>query len=212
MVGAVVGVLIVVGLVVWRVVAGQGEASLGAEAPPETSAPATDAPSSSGPVSSVAATEPATTPGTTPVEVDPGTGDDDEGGPDGDPVPVGDLEAGLDCEAFMARGLGYAVAYEYWMVWNKPVNMNPDRNLIPCETVYPPEEVGDHWLAAGSDQPWMSRPRGLSCRGLLAQEAGYREAVAYWFLEGRPAALDSDGDGIPCETYYPYQEVSAFWG
>jgi hypothetical protein len=66
-------------------------------------------------------------------------------------------------------------------------------------------------------------PHDLSCEELLGDEAdafpfggvgrpadgAFFWALAYWFLEGRPARLDPNGDGIPCETTHEPGAVSA---
>jgi hypothetical protein len=66
-------------------------------------------------------------------------------------------------------------------------------------------------------------PRDLSCEGLAAGEAdtfpfggagrpaddAFFWTLAYWFLEGRPARLDPDADGVPCETAHEPDAVSA---
>ncbi len=39
----------------------------------------------------------------------------------------------------------------------------------------------------------------------------YGVAVYYWLTEGRPARMDADGNGRPCETIYPTAEVNAYW-
>ncbi|MCZ7631438.1 MAG: hypothetical protein M5U19_21350 [Microthrixaceae bacterium] len=57
-----------------------------------------------------------------------------------------------------------------------------------------------------------SLPAGLFCRDLLAKGLGYPEAVDYWRDHGKPTNMDSDGNGIPCETVYPASEVAAIWG
>ncbi len=53
---------------------------------------------------------------------------------------------------------------------------------------------------------------GLFCRDLEAAGWDYVEAVAYWNAEGRPARMDADENGIPCETVYAASEVAAYWG
>jgi hypothetical protein len=67
--------------------------------------------------------------------------------------------------------------------------------------------------------PFNAAP-GLLCRELLAdpllqglgdQTVPYRVALAYWFLEGEPARMDADGDGIPCEQLFPPEVVDAAW-
>ena len=53
---------------------------------------------------------------------------------------------------------------------------------------------------------------GLLCRDLATADRTYGEAVAYWNAEGRPARMDADENGIPCETAYPAGDVLAYWG
>jgi hypothetical protein len=38
--------------------------------------------------------------------------------------------------------------------------------------------------------------------GQLGADAAFLWSVVYWNLEGQPARMDADGDGIPCETHY----------
>lgn len=53
---------------------------------------------------------------------------------------------------------------------------------------------------------------GLLCRDLAAAGWDYERAVAYWNEEGRPARMDADENGIPCETVYAASDVTAYWG
>ena len=53
---------------------------------------------------------------------------------------------------------------------------------------------------------------GLLCRDLATAGWDYPGAVAYWEVEGRPARMDVDENGIPCKTVYPISEVTAYWG
>ncbi len=53
---------------------------------------------------------------------------------------------------------------------------------------------------------------GLLCRDLVEAGWDYSGAVAYWEVEGRPARMDVDENGIPCETVYPTSEVTSYWG
>jgi len=53
---------------------------------------------------------------------------------------------------------------------------------------------------------------GLFCRDLVDAGWDYEGAVAYWNVEGRPARMDADENGIPCETVYPASDVTAYWG
>lgn len=68
-------------------------------------------------------------------------------------------------------------------------------------------------------------PTGLMCRDLVEPPStfppdhyvpennalDYGLAVYYWLTEGRPDRMDADGNGRPCETVYPADEVQAFW-
>jgi hypothetical protein len=86
------------------------------------------------------------------------------------------------------------------------------------------------WSAA-TDNPGSSAqlrelydaaPTGLTCAQLLEGAApypfdvatmdevgGYFWSVVYWTLEGRPARMDADVDGTPCETLYPDGAVAS---
>jgi len=68
-------------------------------------------------------------------------------------------------------------------------------------------------------------PPGLFCRDLVDPDTdvaffsavgtnpqfGYFLSVVYWFLEGRPARMDADGNGIPCETVHEPEVVADVW-
>jgi len=45
-------------------------------------------------------------------------------------------------------------------------------------------------------------PSGLYCRDLKAMGYSYSQATSYWYYHGRPAMMDADLNGIPCETVY----------
>lgn len=62
------------------------------------------------------------------------------------------------------------------------------------------------------DRPVAPLAWGLLCRDLAAAGWSYPGAVAYWEVEGRPARMDADENGIPCETVYSSREVTAYWG
>jgi hypothetical protein len=53
-------------------------------------------------------------------------------------------------------------------------------------------------------------PSGLLCRDVKAQAGNYEDAVNYYISEGRPARMDKDGNGIPCETVYSESEVREY--
>lgn len=55
------------------------------------------------------------------------------------------LPAGLFCRDLDAQGYSYAAAVEYWRVHGQPNRMDADSNGIPCETVYPEQDVEAFW-------------------------------------------------------------------
>lgn len=109
-------------------------------------------------------------------------------------VPLPFFPADLLCRDLNARGLDYATAVAYWLRGGTPDRMDADGNGIPCETVYPTGDV-EVFL-----EPARNHPPGLHCRDL--PDVPYQDAVAYWLLEGAPARMDANGNGIPCETVY----------
>jgi hypothetical protein len=40
----------------------------------------------------------------------------------------------------------------------------------------------------------------------------YFGAVLYWFMEGMPARMDADRNGVPCETLVSPDVVRSVWG
>src|SRR6056297_229818 len=69
---------------------------------------------------------------------------------------------------------------------------------------------------AGGDVAWAGLPvdqlpSGLYCRDLYGMYP-YWDAVTYWELEGNPSRMDATGDGFPCTTTYPWNEVRDYWG
>lgn len=55
-------------------------------------------------------------------------------------------------------------------------------------------------------------PAGLFCRDLESDGYSYSAAVDYWRMHGQPDQMDANRDGIPCETVYPADRVSDYWG
>lgn len=55
------------------------------------------------------------------------------------------IEPGLLCRDLRAEELDYSAAVAYWLDEGRPDRMDEDRDGIPCETVYPTEEVDDFW-------------------------------------------------------------------
>lgn len=51
------------------------------------------------------------------------------------------LEPGLLCRDVADRGFDFATAYAYWVSEGVPDRMDQDDNGVPCETIYPVDEV-----------------------------------------------------------------------
>ena len=91
--------------------------------------------------------------------------------------------------------------------------------------VYVLDEPGTSVWEAGTDIPTTTgqlleaydrAPKGLFCRDLRSpqdghpfddgasrpDEAAFFWSLVYWSLEGEPARMDEDGNGIPCETLF----------
>jgi len=122
------------------------------------------------------------------------------------PPEVDQIEPGLYCRDLIARDYPYDDAAGYWVSEGRPERMDADLNGIPCETVYAPEAVAAYW------GPLAGLPDGLFCRDLLPIGITYPGAVEYWVQQGAPDRMDADLNGIPCETVYPPEAVTGYWG
>ncbi len=194
---AVLATLVAVGVVAAAFFAGRsGEASPSTTtAPPETTTSTSTTTTSAAPTTTAV---PATTaaPASAPA-----------------PAPIGDVRAAptnLLCKDLAAQGYSYAAAVDYWRVNGQPNRMDADRNGIPCETVYPRADVVAYWPSATYESTVSyGLPGGLLCRDLSARGVGVYDALRYYLWEGRPARMDADGNGIPCETVY--SDAAAVW-
>lgn len=52
---------------------------------------------------------------------------------------------------------------------------------------------------------------GATCAEVSSFNPLYEYGVLYWLRDGRPAALDPDGDGRPCEDEYAPHLVEMYW-
>lgn len=139
------------------------------------------------------------------------------------PAPVGDVlsqPAGQFCRDLRALGYSYSAAVDYWRAHGQPDRMDADKDGIPCETVYPQDNVVSYWGDVGvvpefTYYPVFDLPGGLFCRDLA--DAGYDtyDALSYYLMWGLPPNMDADGNGIPCETVYSDAEFvwynADFW-
>ncbi len=70
-------------------------------------------------------------------------------------------------------------------------------------------------LGLGGGGPPPTGPQalasGLRCADVADLGFWYGDAAAYWLREGRPARMDADGNGIPCETVYDGAQIDAFY-
>lgn len=116
------------------------------------------------------------------------------------------LEAGLFCRDLDRLGYGFWGAVPYWLAEGAPARMDADGNGIPCETVFPQEEIDGYLAVAEALAP------GLRCADLDAADAyfDFQKAVAYWLLEGAPSRMDADGNGIPCESVFSNSTIEEF--
>ncbi|MCP4968409.1 MAG: DUF3160 domain-containing protein [bacterium] len=119
------------------------------------------------------------------------------------PAPTG-LEAGLFCRDLNTRGFPFWDAAIYWVSEGSTSRMDADGNGIPCETVYPEEQIDSFLVNAADFDP------GLLCAELPIQDDPdeYLRVIAYWMLEGTPDRMDVDGNGIPCETVFSAESIS----
>jgi hypothetical protein len=108
------------------------------------------------------------------------------------------------CRDVNAAGYGFSEALAYWVREGRPTRMDADGNGIPCETVYPSDEVTSALETIADYEP------GLYCRDLADRADGFGRALTYWVLEGAPDRMDADGNGIPCETVYDGFEIDDF--
>jgi hypothetical protein len=85
--------------------------------------------------------------------------------------------------------------------------------------------ASDHpFTTAEVHEQYAAATHGLLCRdlrhgwpptaaGQLGADAAFLWSLVYWNLEGQPARMDADGNGIPCETLYePDLVTSALLG
>jgi hypothetical protein len=75
------------------------------------------------------------------------------------------------------------------------------------------DDTGEVAIMSGTDGPYSSSElidwhqrsgNGLSCSGPLS----YFDLMLKWFVDGMPESMDIDGDGVPCEGEYPFEEVA----
>jgi hypothetical protein len=73
------------------------------------------------------------------------------------------------CRDLAAVGYSYVDAVAYWMVEGQPDRMDADRNGIPCQTVYPHDDVVAFW---GDPLPVPTSPPDVFYSLVLSMEQG----------------------------------------
>ena len=91
------------------------------------------------------------------------------------------------------------------------VSTNPPSTTttIPTTTTTTTTTTAPTTTAPKAASSWRQEPDGLFCRDMVARGYPYRAALAYWKAHGRPARMDADGNGVPCETVYSAAQVAA---
>lgn len=89
----------------------------------------------------------------------------------------------------------------------------PEFDSAPDPLATTPTSAVSNPASTTSALPPIDRAEsGLSCRDLYAIGYSYPDAAIYWMEEGSPDRMDTDRNGIPCETVYPRTDVVGFWG
>ena len=73
------------------------------------------------------------------------------------------------------------------------------------------ESDAERQYGAGSTCAELIGSRSFIARYLDDPETRYFATVLFWFLAGRPAGLDPDGDGRPCDAEFQAAAVESVW-
>jgi hypothetical protein len=84
------------------------------------------------------------------------------------------------------------------MRFNRNVPIVPDQPLTQAATYF-------------AAVPERALPSGATCADVSNGYSLYEFGVMYWLREGRPAALDIDNDGRPCEDDFAPHLVDMYW-
>ncbi len=93
-----------------------------------------------------------------------------------------------------------------------PTSVDPTTTTAAVTTMAPPSSSTVPPSPPPDEAEMSALAWGLFCRDLATAGRSYVDAVAYWHAEGRPARMDADRNGIPCQTVYDAAEVTAYWG
>ena len=116
------------------------------------------------------------------------------------------LTSGATC-ADISRGYSlYEYGVMYWLREGRPASLDVDNDGRPCEQDFASHLVDMYW-----EPMRFGMEPGLFCRDLDAKGLSIADAVAYWLREGRPARMDADGNGIPCETVFDRKDFAGFF-
>jgi len=79
----------------------------------------------------------------------------------------------------------------------------PEMPFVTAPGLLCREFLADPWL-----EGWMTDPSYVAIGKPID---AYTFVLAYWFLEGQPARMDVDGNGIPCELLFDPEVVAQVW-
>ena len=79
----------------------------------------------------------------------------------------------------------------------------PEMPLLAAPGLLCREFLAHPWL-----EGWMTEPSYVAIGKPID---AYTLVLAYWFLEGQPARMDVDGNGIPCELLFDPKVVAQVW-
>jgi hypothetical protein len=91
---------------------------------------------------------------------------------------------GIDCAEFP---YGVAAATAYYATWGGPESLDPDGDGTACNE-------------GAADPDAESGPSAWPAWTCYTFPDGWDAAIDYYNMNGGPASLDADGDGMPCES------------
>lgn len=132
-----------------------------------------------------------------------------------DPDPDGRGRMSYECRGSGAIGAGSAVRCVERSTYKRD-NGSVDITKTPLYVAVL-DDNGRYSAQLGGAEP-SDYPKGtIDCRTLMAPPPGqppqmpglwYPTLLYYWMAAGRPASMDDDGNGLPCETVYPAEIVA----
>lgn len=116
------------------------------------------------------------------------------------------LPSGATCADISGGYSLYEYGAMYWLREGRPGSLDVDNDGRPCE-----DEFASHLVEMYWEPMRFGLESGLFCRDLNAKGLSLSDAIGYWLREGRPARMDADGNGLPCETVFDQQDFAGFF-